>query len=71
MAREEIASRHALREPDRRHAIRSEHRRMMDLSPAVPRVILPTVFSANGLTPIGALKPIPGGSRDGAADRLE
>jgi hypothetical protein len=35
--------------PALRQAIRSKNRRMEELSPEVPRVNLPTVFSANSL----------------------
>jgi len=36
-------------------AIRSKNRRMEALSPEVPRVNLPTVFSANSLMPDAAI----------------
>ena len=40
--------------PDRPQALRSEHRRMMDLSLEISREIQPTVFSANGLRPVSS-----------------
>jgi len=38
--------------PSRPQAVRSKNRRMEGLSPKVPRVHLPTVFSANTLMPV-------------------